>query len=155
MAASSRFILVNFACVVCIPVYNEFRCRFLFGGWNMTQGIFMEVLYSHSCICCLQPRETWSLNTWLFPWLLQMKWSSACCFVRFMYITLWIAIALIPCIYLSLWLRTTPNVGLDHVILFWISFLLYQACSLHYATSLCMITCAESEHCYVALSLSY
>jgi hypothetical protein len=30
MAASVRFILVNFACVIYIPVYSEFICQFLF-----------------------------------------------------------------------------------------------------------------------------
>ena len=90
MAASERFILVNFACVVYIPIYNlalmtinHFRVKWLwntvnsdansfFGGWNMTYGIFME---SHSCICCLQPQENWSLNTWQLIVLAFCEWT--------------------------------------------------------------------------------
>ena len=57
--------------------------------------------------------------------------------------TMYIPPAVVP---MSLSLRTTPNVGLDPVILFWISFLLYQACSLHCYISMYDNLCAETEN---------
>jgi hypothetical protein len=81
MVASERFILVNFACVVYIPVYNlalmtinHFRVKWLWNTMNSDANSFlvdgtwhMEYLWSHILVfvvCSLKKTEVWTHDNW-------------------------------------------------------------------------------------------